>query len=142
ALAGCSAGPWSDQMPQSLGGLPADAPARPLSPYQYPAVHDMPPPRATKPMNDEEQFKLEKELSAIRDRQLSQEGQKPAKAPKVQKTQRALEAPASQAAAGAIAVPPTRQKAAPLPERAPASAPASLPNNAILVPPAGVKANP
>jgi hypothetical protein len=96
-------------------------------------------------MNDEEQFKLEKELSAVRDRQEAQEGHKPAqtaKAPKVQKTQRAEEAPASQTVTGIIAVPPSRQKAAPPPESPPASAPANLPNNAILVPPAGVKANP
>ena len=85
ALAGCAAAPLSDQMPQSLGGLPADAPARPTTPYQYPAVHDMPPPRATAPMNDEEQFKLEKELRAIRDRQETQEGSGGQKAPKAKK---------------------------------------------------------
>jgi hypothetical protein len=124
ALAGCAAGQIGDQLPGAIG-LPKDAPARPVAPYQYPAVHDMPPPRATAPMNDEEQFKLEKELRTVRDRQEAQEGPKPAKGKKAQ------EAPIS---AAKIAVPPTRQKAAPAPEK--------LPSNAILVPPAGVKTNP
>src|SRR5476651_2678591 len=79
ALAGCSAGPMVDQMPGEMG-LPKDAPARPVTPYLYPAVHDMPLPRATTPMNDEEQFRLEKELRAARDRQEAQEGQKGQKA--------------------------------------------------------------
>src|SRR5476649_683775 len=147
ALAGCAAGPLSDQMPQSLGGLPADAPARPTTPYQYPAVHDMPPPRASAPMNDEEQFKLEKELRAIRDRQESQEGNGGQKAPKAKKV---MEAPRSQGAkpaqgrqapnvgTGVIAVPPARQMRVQPSEKRPKN----LPNNAILVPPAGVKTNP
>ena len=72
SLAGCSAGPLSDslkQMPESLGGLPPDAPKTPAMPYQYPAVHDMPPPRSTEPMSEDKQYQLEKELNAIRDRQ-------------------------------------------------------------------------
>ena len=53
SLTGCSAGPLSDasnsigeklkSMPESLGGLPPDAPRGPAIPYQYPPVHDMPP---------------------------------------------------------------------------------------------------
>ena len=51
-------------------GLPAGAPARPATPYEYPAVHDMPPDRSgTLPMTEEEQVKLEKELANVRDRQ-------------------------------------------------------------------------
>lgn len=68
-LAGCSPGPLVDRVPESLGGLPAGAPARPTTPYQYPAVHDMPPPRATKPMTEEELYQAEKSLRAVRDRQ-------------------------------------------------------------------------
>ena len=107
-----------DQMPGELG-LPKDAPARPVTPYQYPAVHDMPPPRASAPMTDEEQFKLEKELRIVRDRQEAQEGRKAPKAPAqtVKKT-----APAG------------KEKAAPVTEK--------QPSGAIVVPPAGVKANP
>jgi hypothetical protein len=67
-LAGCSAGPVADSLPPSLG-LPAGAPERPTTAYQYPAVHDMPPPRTTQPMSEEQQQKLENELATVRDRQ-------------------------------------------------------------------------
>lgn len=74
-LVGCSAGPLiGDRLPEAAGGLPAGAPARPATPYQFPAVHDMPPPRDTKPLSDEDQAKLEKELQATRDRQAAQAG--------------------------------------------------------------------
>ena len=79
SLTGCSAGPLGDassqlseqlkSMPESLGGLPPDVPKGPAIPYQYPAVHDMPPPRSTEPMSEEQQYRLEKELNALRDRQ-------------------------------------------------------------------------
>lgn len=69
ALAGCASGQVVDSVPESLGGLPAGAPARPVTPYQYPAVHDMPPARATQPMTEEEVYNTEKELRAVRDRQ-------------------------------------------------------------------------
>ena len=68
-LTGCSTGPLEAQLPAELG-MPADAPARPLAPYEYPAVHDMPHPRAIKPLTEEEQIKLEKDLNALRDRQI------------------------------------------------------------------------
>jgi hypothetical protein len=74
ALAGCSSGQVIDDLPANMG-LPADAPARPATPYQYPAVHDMPPPRTTEPMSAEDQLRLEKELTAVRNRQ---ESRKPA----------------------------------------------------------------
>lgn len=67
-LVGCSPGPIIDRLPGDMG-LPAGAPARPATPYEYPAVHDMPPARATVPMTEEEQVKLEKELANARDRQ-------------------------------------------------------------------------
>ncbi|HET9176312.1 MAG TPA: hypothetical protein VFN84_08135 [Pseudolabrys sp.] len=66
-LSGCA--PIIDRLPSELGGLPAGAPARPQTPYEYPAVHDMPPNRASTPMTEEEQVRLEKELIAVRDRQ-------------------------------------------------------------------------
>ncbi len=79
SLTGCSAGPLGDAskeigdqlktMPESLGGLPPDAPKAPAMQYQYPAVHDMPPPRSTEPMSEDQQYRLENELKAIRDRQ-------------------------------------------------------------------------
>lgn len=83
ALAGCTPGPMIDQLPDGVG-LPAGAPPRPSTPYQYPAVHDMPPPRSTRIMSEEEQVRLEKELQAIRDRQAGRAGaaNKGAPAPK------------------------------------------------------------
>jgi hypothetical protein len=68
ALAGCSASSVIDRLPADMG-LPANAPARPDAPYAYPAVHDMPPDRASIPMTEEEQVRLEKELATVRDRQ-------------------------------------------------------------------------
>ena len=41
-LVGCAASPLVDQLPAGIG-LPAGTPSRPATPYQYPAVHDMPP---------------------------------------------------------------------------------------------------
>lgn len=61
-----------DRMPGDMG-LPAGAPARPATPYQYPAVHDMPPARSTPTMSDEEQVRLEKELATVRERQEGRE---------------------------------------------------------------------
>ena len=72
-LAGCSSGAVIDQMPSSIG-LPAGTPERPATAYAYPAVHDMPPPRATPIMSEEQQVETEKELKAARDRQEAQEG--------------------------------------------------------------------
>jgi len=74
ALAGCSPGPIIDRLPGDMG-LPAGAPARPVAPYDYPAVHDMPPDRASTPMTEEEQVRVERDLVNARDRQ---EGRSPA----------------------------------------------------------------
>jgi hypothetical protein len=68
ALAGCSPAALMEKMPTELGGMPADAPAAPAAQYQYPAVHDMPPPRPDTPLTDEQQLQLEKDLQAARDR--------------------------------------------------------------------------
>lgn len=67
-LAGCAPGPIIDRLPGELG-LPAGAPARPETPYEYPAVHEMPPDRASSPLTEEERVRLEKELINVRDRQ-------------------------------------------------------------------------
>jgi len=67
-LAGCSPGPIIDKLPSGVG-LPAGTPERPATPFEYPAVHDMPPDRMSVPMTEEEQVKLEKDLANVRDRQ-------------------------------------------------------------------------
>src|SRR5262245_8888851 len=68
-LAGCSAGSTvADQLPTALGGLPGGTPQRPGTSRAYPAVHDMPPPRATTVLTDAETKKLESDLVAARNR--------------------------------------------------------------------------
>lgn len=73
ALAGCSSGAVIDKLPGDMG-LPAGTPERPTTPYVYPAVHDMPPPRATPTMSEEQQVKEEEELKAVRERQEARDG--------------------------------------------------------------------
>lgn len=67
ALAGCSV-PLSD-LPQSMGGLPAGAPARPETQAAFPAVHDMPPPRQETLLEPAEQKKIQQELERVRAQQ-------------------------------------------------------------------------
>ena len=74
-MGGCAAGPSvfqtvPENMPESLGGLPAAAPAAPKNPYAYPAVHDMPPARPDTPMSNDQLLKAEQDLQGARDRQL------------------------------------------------------------------------
>lgn len=57
-----------DNIPHGWGGLPQDVPARPQAVAPTPAVHDLPPPRPGKPLDDADQLKLEKELDAARTR--------------------------------------------------------------------------
>jgi hypothetical protein len=57
-----------DDIPHGWGGLPDDTPARPKTVLPTPAVHDVPPPRADKPLSDGQQLTLQKELDAARTR--------------------------------------------------------------------------
>jgi len=77
-LQGCAT-PLGDTIPASLGGLPAGTPERPANPPPYPAVHDMPPARPLPILDAEQQTKLEKELTSVRDRQEGREAVKPAR---------------------------------------------------------------
>jgi outer membrane murein-binding lipoprotein Lpp len=68
-LGGCtSASKMGDYVPASTGGLPEGAPVRPPTPYAYPAVHEMPPPRDSPVLTSAEQQKLEDDLAAARSR--------------------------------------------------------------------------
>jgi hypothetical protein len=74
-MGGCAAGPSvlttaPEALPESMGGLPADAPAAPTDPYKFPAVHDMPPARTDTPMSNDQLLKAEKDLQGARDRQM------------------------------------------------------------------------
>ena len=67
-LSGCSGSLIADHMPAAIGGLPEDAPARPTTEVAYPAVHNMPPARATTPLSYDQQKQLEDDLVAARNR--------------------------------------------------------------------------
>jgi hypothetical protein len=66
-LTGCGS-MIADRLPTAAGGLPEATPQRPATPAAYPAVHDMPPPRATTVLTETEQRKLEDDLVATRNR--------------------------------------------------------------------------
>jgi hypothetical protein len=67
-LGGCAASQIADA---PLIGLPANTPARPATPGEYLPVHDVPAPRDDKMLDQAQQDKLEKDLLAARDRQIS-----------------------------------------------------------------------
>ena len=67
-VSGCSGSLIADHMPAAVGGLPADAPARPATEAPYPAVHNMPPARATTPLSYDQQKQLQDDLIAARNR--------------------------------------------------------------------------
>jgi hypothetical protein len=71
-LASCSSVNGSSvggEIPTALGGLPAGAPARSETPAVYPAVHDMPPPRKSTVMTEEEKKRAEADLAIAREKQ-------------------------------------------------------------------------
>jgi type IV secretory pathway VirB10-like protein len=91
-VSGCSTA-QIDSIPQEIGGLPAGAPARPAQAPDFPAVHDMPPPRPAV-LDAEQQKKLEADLIAVRNRQPNQQkniAREKAKAEKAAKAKAAQE---------------------------------------------------
>jgi hypothetical protein len=80
SLAAC--GSISEKMAEGMSGLPGvglpqGAPERPATPVAFPAVHDMPPPRAASLLNEVEQQKMEDDLAGARDRQQAAVGTAP-----------------------------------------------------------------
>src|ERR1700704_2774213 len=67
ALAGCAS--TFDLLPEKLGGLPENAPARPAEVGAYPNVYEPMVPRETKKLNEGEQKSAEQELLALRQSQ-------------------------------------------------------------------------
>lgn len=63
-LTGC--GSFISELP--VVGLPEGAPARPADPGAFPAVHDIPAPRGEATLDPAAQEKIERELTAARDR--------------------------------------------------------------------------
>jgi hypothetical protein len=66
-LAACTS--TLSSLPPALGGEPPGTPERPAEPAAYPAVHDMPPPRANTVLTEEEQKKAQADLTALRNAQ-------------------------------------------------------------------------
>ena len=66
-LAACGA--TVSSLPEKLGGLPEAAPQRPAETRPFPNVYEPRPKREAKPLSDEEQKKLESELTKLRDEQ-------------------------------------------------------------------------
>lgn len=69
SLCACSGGAMLGQLPEKMGGLPESAPRRPAETMPFPNVYEPRPVRESKPLTDEEQKKLESELSNLRDSQ-------------------------------------------------------------------------
>ena len=57
------------QLPVSAGGMPQDAPKRPRTAPAFPAVHDMPSPRNSAVLTEEEKKRVEAELAVVRAQQ-------------------------------------------------------------------------
>lgn len=66
-LSACSS--TFDALPEKLGGLPANAPERPAQQMAFPNVYEVRPTRESKPLTDDEQKKLESELTTLREQQ-------------------------------------------------------------------------
>jgi hypothetical protein len=73
-LTGCATQTIVDNLPASMGGLPDSVPKRAEDQGAYPAVHDIPPPRSTRPLTEEEKKRLREELAESRDRAGKQGG--------------------------------------------------------------------
>ena len=121
ALAAC--GTHVGDVSPTLGGLPQGAPQRPAETMPYPNVYEVRPKRQATPLSDDEQKKLESELTKLRDEQ-NQRAVAPDPPPPPPKT-----APATKAA-------PVKKDAAPAkkPAREAASALAKKKQNDSVVP--------
>jgi hypothetical protein len=71
-LASCTS--TLSELPPQAGGLPEGTPERPATAPAYPAVHDMPPPRTSTVLTEEEKKKVEAELAAMREQQARRAG--------------------------------------------------------------------
>jgi hypothetical protein len=69
AFAGSACTSTFDMLPEKMGGLPADAPARPAEPLAFPNVYEPRPVRDAKPLTGAEQQKLETDLVTLREQQ-------------------------------------------------------------------------
>jgi hypothetical protein len=75
ALGGCSSTSAIDSIPVWAGGETAGTPQRLATEMEYPAVNERPPSRGTTVVTEEEQAKIERDLTAARDSQARQAAQ-------------------------------------------------------------------
>jgi hypothetical protein len=71
-LASCAS--TLSELPPQAGGLPEGTPERAATAPAYPDVHDMPPPRTSTVLTEEEKKKVEAELAAMREQQARRAG--------------------------------------------------------------------
>ena len=108
-LAACGATIGS--VPEKFGGLPESAPQRPAETMPFPNVYEPRPKRQATPLNDDEQKKLESELTRLRDEQNQRANPPPPEPPK--KTAVPVKkdpVPAKKAAAKETAPAPAKKK--------------------------------
>jgi hypothetical protein len=122
ALSGCSS--TGDVLSEKLGGLPADAPQRPATTLPTPNVYEVRPTREARPLSDDEQKKLESELTTLRESQKTRANPPPPPPPpppkkvaapvkKAVTAEKKAVAPEKKGAAEEQVIPPTKQPAAP-----------------------------
>jgi hypothetical protein len=83
-LAACSSTQITDMVPTAAGGLPENAPARPATAPEYPAVNAMPQRREALPLTDDEIKRTQAEMTTLRQQQeqrAAEAGTEPAAAP-------------------------------------------------------------
>jgi hypothetical protein len=68
-LAACSSTQMTDMIPTAAGGLPENAPARPATAPEYPAVSSMPQRREALPLTDDEIKRNKDEMTTLRQQQ-------------------------------------------------------------------------
>ena len=73
--AGCSSSGVADSIPHWAGGMPENAPARPATEMDYPAVNERPPARNSRIVTVDEQKKIENDLTAAREAQAKKAAQ-------------------------------------------------------------------
>jgi hypothetical protein len=131
AASGCSSSTF-DVMPEKIGGLPSTAPERPAQLMTFPNVYEVRPTREAKPLDDNEQKKLESELVTLREQQ-KQLANPPPPPPPAKKQAAApgkkqAAAPAKKPAAKEAAPAKKKQNEAVVPEQKGPTAPPKLIN--------------
>ena len=125
ALSACSS--TFDVLPEKMGGLPAGAPERPAEPMAFPNVYEQRPTREAKPLNDEEQKKLESELATLREQQ-KQQANPPAPPPPAPPPAKKAAAPAQKPPAKTAEPAKKKQNDAVVPEQKGPVAPPKMVN--------------